>query len=279
MKKRIGLLLFLTAGVSLHSCYSPRYVYSPVTQNIPQIHNKNDWEVAGSYSGSLPVFEEKGNYNSGFDIHTAWAFSKHFAVTVNRSFHWEKNGNNDTFYPGDTSLLSYKRNFSEMGIGYFASPLYNPKMQFQLFAGVAVGKSNIFDDYFSGNTQVRKYHESNVTKLYLQPAVNFTPSKYVSAALSSRFTAVIFTHIHSNYSPTELANYLLDSLTVSPVFFWEPGFTLTVGFKKMPVKIQAQGSLAVLLNHRFVEHRTGNFGLGIVADFSKKKIKSNPPGN
>jgi len=279
MKKRIGVLLVVTACVLLPACYSPRYAYCPATQNIPQVHQKNDREIAGSYSGSFPVSQQKANYNTGFDVHAAWAFSKHFAAMLNANFHWEKNGDNDTFYPGDTSVLSYKRHFTEVGLGYLASPRYNPRMQFQMFAGVAIGKSNIYDDYFSGSTQGGRYHESNVTKLFLQPAVIFMPSRYVSAALSSRFTGVIFTRIHSNYSPTELSNYLLDSLTVSPVFFWEPAFTLTIGWKKVPLKIQAQGSLAVLLNHRFVEHRTGNFALGLVADFSRKKMKSNPSGN
>jgi hypothetical protein len=268
---------FLSFFVSLCmlSCYSPRYVYSPVTQNIPTLHKKNDLELAAWYGGSLNIFKEKGNYNRGFDIHTAWAISNHIAAILNESFRWEKNGGNDSFFPDDSSLLSYKRNFTEIGAGYFSAVGYNEKMQFQLFGGAAFGSSNIADDYISNNVHTNKYHNSSVTKVFIQPAIIYNPVKYFSGALSSRFTEVIFTHIRTNYTPTELDNYILDSLTVSPVFFWEPAVSYTFGFKKIPVKLRIQGSISILLNHRFVEHRTGNLGLGIIADFSKWRIRRN----
>jgi hypothetical protein len=269
---KIIILLFFIS-LCMFSCYSPRYVYSPITQNIPLLHKKNDLEFSGFYAGSINAFKEKGNHNSGFDIHSSWAFSNHFAVMLNESFRWEKNGGNDSFFPNDSSFLSYKRNFTEIGTGYFTPVEYNERMQFQLFGGVAFGSSNIFDNYVSGSVQTNKYHKSSVTKFFIQPAIIYNPLKNFSAALTSRFTEVVFTHIHTNYTPTELDNYILDSLAVSPVFFWEPAVSYTFGFKKLPLKLRMQGSISILLNHRFVEHRTGNLGVGIIADFSKKRIR------
>jgi len=270
MKVFIFLVL---ASLCMSSCYAPRYVYSPSTQNIPLLHKKNDLEFSGFYAGSINAFKEKGNSINGLDVHGSWAVSNHFAVMLNESFRWEKNGGNDSFFSSDSSLLKYKRNFTEFGAGYFTPVAYNEKMQFQLFGGFAFGSSNISDDYISNAVHTNKYHNSSVTKIFIQPAIIYNLSKKFSGALASRFTEVVFTHIHTNYTPQELDNYILDSLTVSPVFFWEPAASYTFGFKKLPLKLRIQGSISILLNHRFVEHRTGNVAIGVIADFAKKRIR------
>jgi hypothetical protein len=268
------IFLFFFISSCLCCCYSPRYVYSPSTQNIPTLHRKNDLEFSAFYAGSINAFEKKGNSNSGFDMHVAWAVSNHFAAILNESFRSEKNGSNDTYFYGDSSLLSYKSNFTEFGAGYYNSVQHNDKMQFQVFGGVALGSSNIFDEYNSNGLLTNKYHKSSVTKIFIQPSIIYSPLKFFSGTLTSRFTEVVFTHIHTNYTPTELDNYILDSLTVSPVFFWEPSVSYTFAFKKLPLKLRVQGSISVLLNHRFVEHKTGNIAFGLIADFSKKRIRS-----
>ncbi len=273
MKNMKVAILLVSVSLCMLSCYAPRYVYSPSTQNIPLLHKKNDLEFSGFYAGAVNAFKEKGNSIKGLDLHGSWAVSNHFAIMLNESFRWEKNSSNDSFFANDSSLLKYKRNFTEMGAGYFGPIAYNEKMQFQLFGGVAFGSSDISDDYISNTVYTGKYHNSSVTKIFIQPAIIYNLSKNFSGALTSRFTEVIFTHIHTNYTPQELDNYILDSLTVSPVFFWEPAASYTFGFKKLPLKLRIQGSISILLNHRFVEHRTGNVAVGIIADFAKKTIR------
>jgi hypothetical protein len=268
MKKYFFLFLI---SISIYACYSPRYVYSPPTQNIPSLNKKNDLEFSAFYAGSINAFKEKGNYNRGFDVHTAWAITNHFAVMLNESVRWEKNGGNDSFFSNDSSFLSYKRNFTEFGAGYFTPAQNNKKMQFQVFGGAAFGSSKIFDDFISNSVHVNKHHYSSVTKIFMQPALIYSLFKNFSTALSSRFTEVVFTHIRTNYTSTELENYILDSINISPVFFWEPSVSYTLGFKKFPVKFQLQGSLTVLLNHRFVEHRNTNIGIGLIYNFLKTK--------
>ncbi|MEP6926733.1 MAG: hypothetical protein ABI834_03810, partial [Ginsengibacter sp.] len=230
---KIILFLFLFS-ISLFSCYSPRYVYSPPTQNIPLINKKNDFEFSGSYAGSLNAFQARDNYNRGVDLHSAWAISNHFAIMLNESLRWEKNGGNDSFFPNDSSFLSYKRNFTEAGAGYFFSLDNNIKTQFQVFGGAAFGSSKISDDFISNNLQTDKYHYSRVIKIFIQPAFLYNPGKNFSAALASRFTEVLFRNIRTNYNATELNNYILDSIRVSPVFFWEPAVSYTFGFKNFP---------------------------------------------
>lgn len=267
--KIIAFIFFISLAVT--SCYSPRYVYSPSIQNIPILHKRNDIEITGFYGGSIDAFKAKGNYNRGFDIHSAWAISNHFAVMLNESIQWEKNDGNDSFFQNDSSLLSYNRNFIEIAAGYFSSSAKNKKLQLQVFGGAAVGSSKIFDDFISNNTHVNKYHYSSVTKIFIQPALVYSLFKNLSTAFSSRFTEVLFSNIRTNYSNEELDNYILDSIAVSPVFFWEPAVNYTFGFKKFPLKFNLQGSISVLLNHRFVEYRSSNIGIGVVYNFFQRK--------
>lgn len=147
-------------------------------------------------------------------------------------------------------------------------------MKFQAFAGTAFGAFEINDHYISGGNVTEKYYHGKPVKIFVQPSITYHLFKNFWATLSSRTTAVIFNHIHTDYTPVELDNYILDSLTVSPVFFWEPAVNYTYAFKKFPVKVRLQGSLAILINHRFVEHRTGNIALGLVTDFQKKRIRA-----
>ncbi len=267
--KKNPVVFFICFYIS--SCYTPRYVYSPITQNIPSINKKNDLELSANYGTSVDIFHSKNNYNRGLDLHSAWAVSNHFAIMLNKNLRRESNSTNDTYFQGDSSFLTYKRSFTEIGLGYFTSMKKNKKMQFQVFAGAAFGSSKISDNFFSNATTVKKYHKSRVAKIYIQPAFIYKPSPNFNAAFSSRFTEILFSHIRTNYTPVERNNYLLDSLTVSPVFFWEPALTYTFGFKKFPVKFRVQGSVSILLNHRFVEHRSSNIGLGIVSNFMQKK--------
>jgi hypothetical protein len=194
---------------------------------------------------------------------------------LNESIRSEGNGGNDSFFPNDSSILSYKRNFTEIAAGYFSSGKKDKKMQLQVFGGAAFGSSKIFDDFTSNSTRLDKYHYSRVTKIFMQPSLIYSPVKNFFTALSSRFTGVIFTHIRTNYTSAELENYILDSVSVAPVFFWEPAVTYTLGFKRFPLKIQVQGSITVLLNHRFVEHRNTNLAIGVIYNVRNNR-KSKP---
>ncbi|HVZ97917.1 MAG TPA: hypothetical protein VG847_13640 [Chitinophagaceae bacterium] len=269
-KQFTGILL--VANMTLISCYSPRYVFAPSTQNIPLLNRKNDLEVSGAYSGSLNALDDKGDSYNGADVQAAWAITDHLAAIFGESIHWEKNTGNDTYYAGDTSVLSYKRHFTEIGIGYYSPVNFNPRMKFQVFGGAAFGAFDINDQYTSNGIVEDKYHNSRPVKIFLQPSITYRLFKNSWCTFSSRITAVIFRKINTNYNAVELDNYILDSLTVSPVYFWEPSVNYTLAFEKLPLKLRLQGSLAILINHRFIQHRTGNIALGIVADFPKKRI-------
>jgi len=53
---------------------------------------------------------------------------------------WEKNGGHSIVIRRDSPLLSCKRDFTEIGAGYFTF-LNKSKTQFQVFGGAALGNS------------------------------------------------------------------------------------------------------------------------------------------
>ena len=256
--------------MGLVSCYSPRYVYSPSTENIPLLKEKNDVEVAAFYAGSLNLFQTNNNYNRGIDLHGAYAVSDHFALMVNENIRWERNGNSD-IHPRDSSSLFYKRNFTEIAAGYYTQIGQNSKMLFQVFGGTAFGKSQILDHSVSLGILLNEYHKSNVTKIFIQPAFigNFTDN--FSLSFSSRFTRVGFSHIQTDYTSEELHRYQLDSLANFKMLFWEPAMNITFGFPGVPIKFRFQTSFSSLLSDHFFWHRSSNLAVGIVYNFQPFK--------
>ena len=255
------------------SCYSPRYVYSPVTQDIPMVSKKNDLKVAAFIAGGLSGYRNKGSqnaYNLGMDLHAAYAFSNHFAAMLNQYNRWERNGSNNDVFAGDSIVIKYKRGLTEIGGGYYSS-FNNQNTCFQFFAGVAIGKFFINESNAHNRTVTGRFHYSNIDKIFIQPAIISGMKKNFTAAFSSRFSMVYFDKITTDYSAAELNNYFLSDLSQSPVFFWEPSMTYLFGFKHLQaLKVEIQLGISVLMNRRFVDYRTMNAALGVTTDFKWK---------
>lgn len=239
-------------------------------QNIPLLKEKNDLELAANYGGSMNIFESEHNYNRSLELHSAYALSNHFAIMANQEFRWERNGDNDT-HPKDSSSLFYKRNFTEVATGYYTNLGRTSVTQFQIFAGAAFGKSKLSDQSIANGVQINKFHNSNVTKLFIQPAFigNFTDN--FSLSFSSRFTNVSFSNIQTDYTPEEVSKYQLDSLAQFNMLFWEPAINITFGFPDVPIKFRLQWGLSVLTGGHFFWHRNTNVGFGIVYNFEPFK--------
>lgn len=264
------------------SCYSPRYVYSPSTQNIPVLLKKHDVNVEGYFASgggsSKNGYRGSADYNLGIDIHSAYAVSNHMAIMLNQYNRWEKNDGANDFNFGDSSVIKYKRGLTEVGTGYFSSLNKASKNSlFQIFAGIAFGKFKINDNSLNNAIHFTRFHYADITKIFLQPAIVVGLQQNFTASFSSRFSEVFYKNISTDYTPIELDNYLLKDLSSSPVFFWEPAMNYSFGFKKFKgFKIDLQTGLAILLNRRFVDYRTINIALGVTAnnDLFKRKHKT-----
>lgn len=273
MKKLCNVLSFVLALMLALSCNTPRYVHSPAAHNVPVLTQKGDGKIGGYYSTNLVGREidennDKTKYNNsnGFDLQGAVAITDHFAIQANYFNRREK-----TFDDYDTVSVRYKRNLTELGLGYYVSMGEKKKVLFQIFAGAGLGRFSFTDVSPVHNY----YHQADVLKIYLQPAFVFRSPGSFSIALSFRNNIIKYNNIKTNYTPILLKDYKLDSLNYGMKFFLEPAFAGSFGFKNVPgLRLEFQMGLSALLSSYNVDHRVFNFSVGTWLDIgSLFKIK------
>jgi hypothetical protein len=259
----------------LFSCYTPRYVYSPAAHNVPVLDKKGDSKLAANYSAST------GDNNSGqntingkatgFDLQAAYAFTNHWALQINYFNRTERNSGDFTLQQQDSVVINYKRYLTEVAAGYFHTLDDKGRIMFQVFGGAGFGTSSFTDNGRDFNGIYRsRFHKMNITKVFIQPVLLVKSKGTFTASLSSRYSIISFKNISTNYSATELNNYVLDSLTYRPRLFWEPATVYSFGYKKLPgIKIEFQMGLAILMSRQFVDYRTFNFSTGLLFDLPK----------
>lgn len=269
----IALLFFM------QSCDAPRYVYSAPTQNIPHLTKKGDFTVAGfvaagTGSSSAPRIDR--GYTRGSDFQGAYALSDRVGIIVNR---FSRSENRISSSVRDSLLtIHYNRGLTEYGAGYLFPKKHSASSTyFQIFAGAATGKFKINENGFSNSLGYTRFHTSDITKIFIQPAVILAPGNF-TAGFSSRFCSVKYHNISTDYDRLELEDYFLHNLSPSAVFFWEPAIDLSFDLlKHKGLKLEVQMDLVILLNKKFVDYRTANFGFGIKVDnnlFKKRAITS-----
>jgi hypothetical protein len=265
--------LFLIAIIGIaSSCSSPRYVYSPSAHNVPVLTKKGDSKIGAVYSTNFAGEEERNsqkydNHSRGYDLQGAVAITDHFAVQANHFYRWEK-----TTGGSDSTTIRYKRNLTEFGLGYYLPFASKSNAIFQFFAGVGFGKFSFTDvDRIAAN-----YHEANIVKVYLQPAILFRSKGSFTGSVSLRSSILSYSKIKTSYNPSQLSDYNLDSLNNRAKIFLEPAFTGSFGLKGLPgVRFEFQGGLSFLMARTFIDYRIVNFSAGAWVDigafFTKKK--------
>lgn len=257
----------------LSSCYTPRYVYSPSAQNVPLITEKGDSKLGILYStngNGIRTENEKEyrRFGRGIDIHGAYAINKQFAFQGNFYQRSEQNGGGYGFRDSGYSIIKYRRHLTELGFGYYTKTEPSGKLIFQAFVGIGLGKF-IFDDNGQDDTGAvyHRFHQANITKFYIQPALMYQNEKRYSVSLASRFSFINYGNIKTDYTQTELENYELAVLGKSPAVFWEPYFLHSFGLKKMPyLRLEYQFGFSILMSSRFVDARSLIFSAGLQAD-------------
>jgi len=264
--------------VLLISCNTSRYIYSPATQNVPVLVKKGDSKLSASYSTDLsdPPFADNSTEsvpekNNGFDLQGAVALTDNFALQASY-FNRTERDNSNGYYSGD-AVVNYKRNLAEIGIGYFKSLNARDKVFFQLFGGAGKGKFSLTDrgtHTDSVSTNYTRYHQADITKFYLQPAMIFRPRPGFALSISTRLSIIKYGNIKTDYTDSELQDYELDNLSRGTYAFWEPAFTNSFGFKKLPgLRFEYQLGFSLSLNERPIHYHPFNFSLGMAFDFPK----------
>ena len=278
MKNKIISLLLLPVVFCqlLCSCYSPRYLYSPVAHNVPVLVQKGDSKIAFQYSNTIGEKAKvttlaKESNGIGIDVQGAYAVTNHFAVQAGYAHRSEQNFAEFNINSNDTSIINYNRHFSELGIGYYTFLNENQRVIFQVFGGAGFGKSSFTDVYqTAGNPIHKRFLNVDVTKLYLQPALMVRYQDFFATSISSRVSVIYFRNVTTDYSAEEIKSYQLKTLGTGTEIFWEPAFVNTFGFKKLPgLRFELQLGMAFLLSEQFVDYRTFNLSAGLVLDFPK----------
>lgn len=271
MKKNLlpGLIFIIFIAAS---CTTPRYIYSPSAHNVPVLTKKGDSKIGAVYSTNVAGQETNNgvaidNRSRGFDLQGAVAITDNFAVQASHFYRWEK-----TEGGPDTITLKYKRNLTEVGVGYYLPVNEKKNTFFQVFAGAGLGKFSFTDKDKTSNY----YHEANITKIYLQPAVLFKSKGSFTTSVAVRFSGINYSKIKTNYNAGQLKDYYLDDLSGRLKWFFEPATVSSFGFKNIPgLRFEVQGGLSFLMARNYLDYRKFNFSIGTWVDvgalFGKNK--------
>ncbi len=263
------------AIVSLAACYTPRFAYSPTAHNVPVLAEKNDSKLGINYSTNADARATENSYDRnkarGADIQGAYAITQHIGVQASYFTRKETTYDNSADFGFDSSVIRYKRNLFELGAGYFTPINENKKVMFQVFGGVGFGRFT-FTDNGKDNNQLlySRFHNADIFKYYLEPAISFRSKEVFAASLSTRFSVVKFRNVQTNYSQVEKQDYKLDSINRYASVFFEPAFVNSYGFNKLPgLRLEYQLGLSFLMSRQIMDYRTFNFSVGLLFDIPK----------
>lgn len=254
------------------SCNTPRHIYSPAAHNVPVLTKKGDSKIGAVYSTN-PVGQETrngveiDNRSRGFDLQAAVAITDHFAMQAAHAYRWEK-----TQGGPDSTNLKYQRNLTELGVGYYMPVNDNKNVFFQVFAGAGLGRFSFTDVDKTGSY----YHQVNITKIYVQPAILFKSKGSFTTSVALRFSGINYSKIRTNYSVAQLDDYHLENLNSRAKWFLEPGSVSSFGFKGMPgLRFELQAGFSFLMTqNNYVDYRKVNFSIGTWLDMGSLFKKS-----
>jgi hypothetical protein len=274
MKKNLlPCFIFICITVIAASCYTPRFIYSPAAHNVPVLTKKGDSKIGAVYSTNFVGQQETNgnkidNRSRGYDLHGAVAITDNFAIQAGHFYRWEKSVGGP-----DSLTLKYKRNITEIGLGYYM-PINDKKNVFlQIFVGAGLGKFSFTDVDKSGNN----FHQANITKVYLQPAFLFRSKGSFTTSIALRFSNINYSRIKTSYSSNQLNTYHLDDLTNRGKVFFEPATVSSFGFKNLPgLRFDVQGGLSFLMSRNYIDYRIFNFSIGTWVDVGALFGKNKP---
>ncbi|SEW56520.1 hypothetical protein [Chitinophaga arvensicola] len=271
MKSTIYAALLCGAAFAVSSCN--KHIYVPNQVNVPLLKEK--YEFKGSVTPS--------------NLQAAFAITDHIAVMANGQYLWGFSyadpGNN---FRDDDGILhdnNTRGGLVEGAVGFFQPIGSAKKAVFDVYAGYGSGHfKTLTGEYKSDNAVLNDYVIQNrFSKVFVQPSFGFV-HRVVEAAFSSRFSFINFYDSNIGMKAfenqaTEQSKYM--KIYDKSVVFYEPAFTVRVGYKY--VKFQAQLQFSTALNRNsFYNNNTYdynnsfneyfqpvNFNMGVAVDLAK----------
>ncbi|MCF8298748.1 MAG: hypothetical protein K9J13_14465 [Saprospiraceae bacterium] len=243
MKNKLNFLILLLVAIVISSC---NVMYMPNMENVPLMQEKGDMKFNLSTTNaqaSYAITDKLAVMANGYKRTNSW----HNAGDLD-SLNWE--------YKSDRFLV-------EGGLGYYKQ--LSEDVIFEVYGGGGFGQ--IAFDNFDLDFDLDRKFSANMTRYFVQPNIGYK-NDYVEFAFSSRLTALKFSGITTqDYTIQELKNDDLFQLDVPTYFFFEPAFTIRLGYKW--VKLHFQTLYSTKLNIDPLNYRGLGVNVGIYVDISK----------
>jgi len=208
------LLLFSLIAITAASCRT--IYYSPNSQNVPLLSEKNQLKV----QGGVGYGEEAGRAEGQL----AFALTNHLGLMANYARYSEK---------GDSETLDNGQ-LMELGLGYSQMIFENKenldlKVIWDVYGGHGFGRATVYPDNYEVSY--------TLNRTFLQPAIGFETS-YFDVALSCRTAYADFGNFPDFSNPFLNPSYDYDLNRYDKHVLIEPALTTKVGYKF--IKLQSQ---------------------------------------
>ncbi|MEI2750335.1 MAG: hypothetical protein V9E88_16440 [Ferruginibacter sp.] len=273
-----NLLIPALAVILFSSCYSARITYAPVPQNVPVLEEKGDTKLAAYYStcfgGSKGLTYSKSN---GLDLQSAVAISSKFAIMANYSIKTERtNSMIDITENSDSNLLAYKRNWTELGFGYFKHTGKNKSGLFQVYMGAGFGRNRFTDKRVESGVLYRQFFDARNMSFFIQPSIAHISKNGWAASFSVKALLMNFQDISTDYNTAELIKFELNELGNRSYLTIEPAITASYALKNTPaLRFESQLGFCFRGNNKYpgLEKRNVNFSIGAMLNFARLSKK------
>ena len=285
MKLHFCLLIITVTLFS--SCWKPAYrnIYASQAANINYFKQKGDSKLTGYYSG------DGKSKNDGYNIQGGYAITNHWALMAAYTFkqeHQTYRYDSVRFRPigfgtyeaniFDSSVINYKRNTFELGLGYILPLNHRKTITYNLYLGISEGKYSISDAGLdSKNKNYNRFYNNKITKYFVQGSFNFMPIDLVHFSIGGKISFLNYFSVNTSYDSSELSYFFLDKIPNKTFTIWEPYFNLQFALPKYPwIKMDGQISFCSTLYAQYPRTKTFNGSVGLTIELNKllKKKKN-----
>jgi hypothetical protein len=276
---KIYSIVLLVMIVCSFSCRTQRYIYSPAAPAIPYFLKKGDSKLSAFYSSgdngvntiNQEIILPHRKANDGFDIQAAYALTNHWAVMFNQFYRKEIDTYSKDKNVFDTSIVNYKRNIAELGVGYFVALNSKKTVTYNIYGGIGIGKFSINENgYDNSSVPYVRYLDNNITKTFLQGGFNFILSEYIRFSLGGRLSFVHYGKNYTSYTAYEQQYFSLDKIAENTIGFFEPTFNMQLGIPKVNwVKIEGSVTTCSSPPTNYPASRGFNASIGLTFDIAK----------
>lgn len=202
MKITKNLITFSLLFMMLSGCFKTYYYYIPNKQNIMEVKEKGD--INFSYSSGAKSTE---SYNLGYSITNNIAInSQLFTMSENEG---DRKPNETVLFNNEIIVYkAYKNFYPAINIGYSKGKLYRHTEDFDL----------------------------RMRTFYIQPSIGYS-NDYFDLGFSCKISNNYYNL--QMFNPNSTVNYDFQDVGSREFHFYEPAFTLGVGYKNIKLRVQS----------------------------------------